>query len=249
MALFDASDWSSRILALFPKRWSSSDAKTSNLGILASIPQTTGISLAGVYNEVAYVKLQTRLLTTTDTNLDGKSSDYFGFGNFLRGYVEADPAFALRIQQRLIAPLPTIAGIQEIVSGVILAGAQAAILQPMALDEQGALDEFGSLDGGTLTNLAQGLPTITVFDYQSNPSLSVLVGLTPNAGQFAILFNFPNALSASNWFAGVSFAGVNTFAGSPSYQIMSSPSPGISAIVNAIKAAGTTPVYVSNIVS
>jgi hypothetical protein len=207
-----------------------------------------GNGIAGLDFETQQTLAANRLETCQGGMLDSWANDYIGAGIWVRGPQESDAAYYSRILLWLTAPMTTLYGIQELLQAFINAWVTATYLESLALDVSGALDEFGALDGNVLQNVYGVLPTINVFDWQSNSTLcSEISGFVQDTGTFVILFTFPSTYSAVNWFAGVSFAGVDTYAASQEYTIISAPTPQIAQLVNTIKGAGTQPLYVSNV--
>ena len=217
-------------------------------GVAYNLGYGFGSGVFAVDYETQQTLAANRLQSCTGGMIDSWANDFIGYGIWPRGSQESDSAYSARILLWLQAPMTTLYGMQELLQSFIYSQATASFLQPLALDEQGALDEFGALDGNVLANNVGLLPTIKVFDYQSDPTLCVQIsGFAQDEGQFVILFNFANAANANNWFAGVSFAGVSTFAGASSYVVIGAPTTQIAAIVSAVKGAGTWPLYVANI--
>ena len=235
-------------MGVLPKDDFPPSALTSG-GVAYGLGYAFGSGMFAIDYETQQTLAADRIQSCTGGMIDSWANDFIGYGIWPRGSQETDPAYMARILLWLQAPMTTLYGIQELVQSFIYSQATASLLQPLALDTQGALDEFGALDGNVLANNIGLLPTIQVVDYQSNSTIcNQISGFVQDEGQFVIVFNFANSISANNWFAGVSFAGVNTFAGVNDYTVISAPTTQIASIVNAVKADGTWPLYVSNVV-
>lgn len=218
-------------------------------GIAYAIGSGFSGALAAIDYEQQLVLGAARLVSSTGLALDSWANDFIGPGVWSRGPQEGDVAYLARIILWLQTRKGTLQGIQTLLQAYIIGQADpAALTGSMALDTSGALDEVGALDGASLASaaFASALPTVTCFDYQSDFQLSQLVGLTQDAGQFAILLTFPNKSQQTQWFAGFSFAGVNTFAADPQYTQLTSVPSGIQDLVKTIKILGTLPVYFTN---
>ena len=91
MATGDQQDMAARIRAQLPWNWFPDDAP-----VLDTVLHGLGAAWAWVYDLLAYVRLQTRIRTATDSNLDLISLDFFGDG-LPRRVAETDAAFRRRI--------------------------------------------------------------------------------------------------------------------------------------------------------
>ena len=244
-----------RLTSLLPQSWFSSAALTTNAGvnnngIVGSIMQGVGAVLALIYNQLQYAKLQSRLATASDVQVDLASIDFFAYG-WPRYYGETDRAFATRIIQRLLWPQPTLIGIADAVNSWLYGLQFLPKMPPLGADTYGATDTSGSLDapyanrvqppgigldtydyldltgGLDVSTVQTNPPSVYVFDYASDPVTSALVGITATNGEFGIFFNYP----------GYPISAIHA---------ISSYSPTLTYIVNYVKAEGMTPVYCSN---
>lgn len=257
-ASFSPTDWANRVAALFPVPWRSTAALTvsgpaATNGILGSLMQGIGYGLASVWAQLVYAKMQTRLATATDTNLDAASVDFFGAGLFPRATGEPDRAYQARIQAALFYDC-TIPGITRLVQMFLanftnaapnqllmgfdtqggadtaagiddpVAPTQNAPAQMMSMDTSGGVDTWGVLDVAA----PQGeLPTVIVFDQQTNPTLCAAVTPTPIvAPSFGIYLQYAN------------------YANTP--KVVAPPSPILAALVNLYRATPCIPVYCAN---
>lgn len=100
-----------RFLDLVPDDWVEDTAKKIN-GWLYLLGAAAGQTLADCYTALAYVALQTRIATATDTNLDAISNDFFG-GAFPRNNGESDTAFRARLRAAIFQNKATRAGMQS----------------------------------------------------------------------------------------------------------------------------------------
>lgn len=119
MAAFDQNDWAARLINKVPKSWFLRptafivNATRATNGLAGSILYGIASAFAYAWNGLlAYAKLQTRISSMTDSNLDGTSSDFFG-PLLPRAPQEQDPPFSLRIREQVVAPLSTRPGIQD----------------------------------------------------------------------------------------------------------------------------------------
>ncbi len=255
MPLYDSGDFSRRVAALFPQSWVSQQALVTNSspltnGVFGSFCQSTGVGLSYVYNLLVYAKLQMRLATATDKNLDQASLDFFSFGGLPRAAGESDASFSNRIRQQLTLPQPTLAGIQSVVTLYLQAfTVQNLATQVLGLDVSGALDVAGSLDG--FASAIPNIPQVNVFDQQSNPYLSSQINLVPP--QFCIDFMYVGYLTTDGFFLGRShidplvYSKRETHVISTRLTVVPPLSSGLDALVNQIKAAGCQPIYANNI--
>jgi len=110
-ALYDAADFYGRLASTYPKRWagrkafgapSASGARDAGLfyALLFSVAQYGFSYLMTIWS---YVRLQARLATATDANLDIASTDFFG-SRLPRLPGELDPVFSKRLRAKIVAP-------------------------------------------------------------------------------------------------------------------------------------------------
>ncbi len=190
-----------------------------------------------------------RLVTSTGSALDSWAQDFIGPGVWSRGPSEGDTDYLARIMLWLQTKKGTLNGIQTLLRAYLTASIDLATLGgALTLDSGGALDIVGALDSRGGVDLTLILPSISVFDYQSDAALSAAVGLVRDEAQFCILFSYPNTTPPALWYAGIAHIGVDTFLGSPAYYTITSTQapPGIDALVQVIKIIGSKPIYVSN---
>lgn len=266
MALFDWSDWNSRIVRLFPKSWAGGQL-APNAFTISGTPDTNGrlgsviAGLAGgvktspsglpfISSQLAYAKLQTRMATITDTNVDQVALDWFA-GVVPRVTNEPDRAYASRLLLTLTADCPSIPGLTKIIQAYITAFITYSPVQaPLAADTSGAADTVGGADvvaatgnspapamgedtfgGGDTFGFTDqqpsigGIPTIEVFDETSDPTAAAFISL--HDPEFCIFLDYANA-SVSEITRGQPFT------------------EQLAILVNAFSAPGTIPVYASN---
>jgi len=143
---YDQGDWTYRLLSLFPRSWASDQAFAVG-GLLYSVFNAIAGPFASLYAMLAYVKLQTRIKTATDINLDQISSDFFG-GTLPRLPSETDDHFRIRILNALLGNATTRAGIAAALSNV---GFTFKIVEDgnvndiISLGRSGGLGTFGAL--------------------------------------------------------------------------------------------------------
>lgn len=170
-----------------------------------------------------------RVQTCVGSDLDTWAADFLGH-YFVRPTGATNSQWYALVLACLQIPKCTIAGIQAIVTAWIQwIAAEFGALQPLALDDSGALDTGGGYLDTPTTSAIQGYPSILVFDAQSNPTLSAALSpaVTTTSGQFVVYFRYPGYTDAT-------------------ISIIRPLTPLLSTIVGLWKAAGTTPVYAAN---
>jgi len=250
VASFDSNDFGRRLGLLVPQSWFTTAALQPGgtaYGILGGV----GSGLASVYGNLVYTKMQTRLTTATDTNLDNAALDFFGPGVLPRAAGESDLSYAFRIRTQVTVPQPTLAGIQRVVTLYLLAFTSANLAsRVLALDVGGGLDVFGVLDG--FSQNTPSIPSVSVFDAQSNPALAATVSPTPiTAPKFCILLTYKNPSGINGFFAGrthltstaIPTANRQSYVLPNKVVIGNAISVGFDALVRQVKAAGTIPIY------
>jgi hypothetical protein len=232
VALLDWTDYGNRVKALFPKSWAGAQL-APNAWNVTGTPATNGrlgsltYGLVGglqsapsglpfISTQLAYAKLQCRMLTITDTNVDQVGLDWF------RNVVprvpgELDRAYASRLVLTLTAGCPSIPGLTKILqaylsawlaapnqsvpfaddtsggvdqanSGLDSGGLGQVSAVPIAVDTSGAVDTWGYLDqASSATSL--GGPAVYIFDHTSDPATSAIVGITDP--QFGVALVYP----------------------------------------------------------
>lgn len=105
---------------------------------------------AWLYSLLAYVKLQQRIATATDVNLDIIALDYFG-QNLTRLLNESDTQYRARIKANLLAPKATRAAVSAAVEN--LTGVAPFIFEPRNTTDTGG---YGASGGQDATGLAYG---------------------------------------------------------------------------------------------
>ena len=247
MATFDGEDWGVRIRALFPNPWTSTAANTNTgnpqtSGIFYALTRGAGDNLATAYQQMQYVKNQTRLASATEINIDNASIDLFGSLQ-PRQPLESDLNFATRMRQTLIAPLGTVQGIQQVVASYIgynPGALQGSIYQLFGLDTSGGLETFGGLDGFNAQSVI--LPKVYVFDQMTDPVLAAKLNIVPP--QFCVLLLY-NAGNAPGLYAGRSYAG-RDYMVNAKLRLGPPLTSALATLVNASKVPGSTAIYGSN---
>lgn len=151
MASFDWTDFGSRVVALWPKRWQSSSALSIASGAagrlgavvygLAGGQQTNPSGLPFVYGQLQYVKAQCRFATMTDDQVANQAGlDFFG-GVVPRVPGETANAYASRLVLTLTAGCPSIPGLTKILQAYM----NALLLGPKAAASLGG-DTSGGAD-------------------------------------------------------------------------------------------------------
>lgn len=148
MATGDQQDMLERMKAAIPARWTSDVPSTPLLdGTL------TGIAFvwAYVYSLYTWVKLQTRIATSTGVMLDITALDYFG-GGLRRNPGETDNAFSARIRANLLPPGVTRAAVSQAVKN--LTGVAPIIFEPANTGDTGG---YGGGEAKVWSGMAYGV--------------------------------------------------------------------------------------------
>lgn len=142
-----------RIKAVLPTGWfpTTTPGSPSNSPILDGVLTGLASAWSWLYSLLAYVKLQTRISTATDVNLDIIALDYFGT-SLQRLVNETDTAFRGRIKANLLAPKATRAAVSLAVQQ--LTGVVPFIFEPRKTTDTGG---YGHLGGENATGLAYGM--------------------------------------------------------------------------------------------
>jgi len=244
-----ADQYLQRLIQVFPGPWAGEAAYQPG-GNLYAILYMFATVLAETNDQLAYVDLQKRIATATDTNLEAIANDFFGPG-YTRSLIlapsgtylipETDAVFSQRIRTDIVAPKNTLAAIAAKVNEYLQTYYTAEVVGEqnlLGLDTAGGVDTIGALDGRP--NDLPRIPIATAFDLQSNPTLAATVGLTTS--QFCILLTY-GGLVKEGWFLGQSYLGQNTYIINPSIQVISPPTDELDAVVEAAKAYGFQQVY------
>lgn len=237
------------LFAVFPVPWAGDPAYNST-GTLFALASVYAYSIAKLRAATTYTNAQKRISTAFGDNLDAISNDIFGPNVFPRRYVvaglnivrEADGSFRTRILAAIVAPNNTLVAIQNAVASYLVTGYAADVaanVQTIGLDATGGLDSRGALDG--VSSTVPVIPSVLVYDLQSNPVLSARSNLQP--GQFVVGF----------YYGGLTFSGLFLDYSRLDYSYMILPASkiitppiGVSKLVNSVKATGMQPVYVDN---
>lgn len=123
MATGDANDIIGRLQRWLPTRWFPTDVGTRIYATLAGIASP----LNAVWNQIAYVRQQTRLGTVTDGFADLASFDYLA-DRLPRIAGETDAAYVVRIKANIFLKANTRAAVQAAVESVT--GYPARVIEP-----------------------------------------------------------------------------------------------------------------------
>lgn len=249
---YDTQYFFNRMLRLFPTAWLSDSATMDSTDPFYQVLWAYANQLSRItLNQILYQKLQTRIGSATDINLDQIAADLFG-PEYRRALVlqngalvqESDALFAARIKADAVAARGTIAAIQYKVSEYINTYYTAEVVlntQLLGLDTAGGLDTRGGLDGRASD--IPPIPAVSVFDLQSNPKLAARVGLT--SSQFCVLFTY-GGLTRDGFFVGRTHLGRKSHLLNVSLQVIPPLTSTLDAIVEQFKAMGTQQVYADN---
>jgi hypothetical protein len=101
----ETAGFAARLRALLPYSWfpTTTAGQPSNSPVLDGVLKGYGAVWAGLWQQLQYAILQTRIATATDRFLEMLAADYLGAG-FLRKPGETDTAFQVRIKAAIFAP-------------------------------------------------------------------------------------------------------------------------------------------------
>ncbi len=122
MATGDQDDMQGRLQAVLPRSWF-----PDSTSVLSGVTAGLAAAWSSVWDLFVYVRLQTRIATATEGNLDLIAADYLGPA-FTRRPAETDAAFRARIQRALLTPTATRAAV--VAQLVSLTGNTPAIVEP-----------------------------------------------------------------------------------------------------------------------
>lgn len=179
MATGSTTDIVNRIKAVLPTGWfpTTPTGSPSNSPILDGVLTGLASSWSWLYSLLAYVKLQTRIATATDVQLDMISLDYFGY-NLRRLVNEADTPFRARIKANLLAPKGTRAAVSAAVQQ--LTGFKPYIFEPKRATDTGG---YGTHGGANVTGLGYGVAG--GYGSLNLPFQAFVVARRPNGGGIA----------------------------------------------------------------
>lgn len=165
----DTSDIFARLKTALPLRWFGSAADTVPIidGVLWGIASL----LSFAYSLYAYAKLQTRILTATDTWLDLIAADFFG-GTVARGAGQSDAGFRAAILANMFRAKAT----RQAISSILyqLTGVVPTIIETWRPADTGAY--------GSLTMLAFGPDGYAVAGAYGNTTLACQLFITSAPG-------------------------------------------------------------------
>lgn len=107
MATGDADDFAWRLRRVLPTGWFPDSAPT-----LDTILQGMGTIWAALYNQLAFVRAQARIATSTGIWLDMAATDFLG--RFPRRLNEPDASYSLRIRREIVRPRNTRSAIIQV---------------------------------------------------------------------------------------------------------------------------------------
>lgn len=220
--------------ALWPTGWIDPNGKNALLiaKVLASLIYTLG-------QQVALITSGERLLSSAGALVDSWANDFFG-NTLPRFRNEPDTSYIARIESELQSDNTTLAAIASKTRAFLVLQATFNQQQVFALDTSGGLDTYGGLDdAGTSTVV----PTVSAFDWQSDPDRSALIGL--GHGQVCVLFTYPG-VTKTGFFAGQSYLGYSSYLLTAQIRVVGAPSALIDAYVQSVVALGIEVVYADN---
>ena len=144
MAIGDQSDALSRLNAVLPP-WFGNDETP----ILTGLLNAYAYAGSALYAENAYVQLQMRITTATDTNLDLIAVDFFGINGLPRSPGEGDTSYRNRILATILEERATRRGMVNVLTNIT--GNAPLIFEPMRPADGGGYSVAGcgySVAGG-----------------------------------------------------------------------------------------------------
>lgn len=181
MATGDQNDVVGRLKAVMVRGWfpTTTPGASSNTPVLDGVLAGIASMWAWLYSLLAYVKLQTRIRTATDVNLDIIAQDYFG-PNLTRLVNEGDAQYRFRIKENLLAPKDTRAAVSAAVENVT--GVAPFIFEPRNTGDTGG---YGASGGPDNTGLAYG--AAGGYGCLALPFQAFIIAQRPSGGGIAIV--------------------------------------------------------------
>lgn len=252
----DITTFAAQLKQMYPGPWTGDDAKVR--GVFNGVMRALSVAHGDMSVEAAYVGLQNRLATATDSNVEAIAKDFltlvfprFTLVTGVQGVLETDRQYATRVKNQIIGLENTVASIQKAVTTYLNTGYQYEIAikaQVLGLDSRGSIDGWGALDGRSSTT--PPIPLVSVFDKQSDPVRSARLNV--GDGQFAIILSY-GLVVQDGFFLGGSTAtnsnshlGAETYLVTPGYFPIPPPTSYLAALVESIKAAGCKPLWFDN---
>jgi hypothetical protein len=203
------------------------------------VAMTMGAMLASIQTNLSALAADVALPSCMGAAIDSWAADFFG-NTLPRFPQEPDASYVARIIAQLSPFNCVLLAIQTKVLAYLQLQALYGLKEILALDQSGALDTFGGLDGAGSQVI---VPVVTAFDRQSDPVRSALVGLQP--GQVCILLSYPG-LAQQGFILGQAVLGTSALI-SPAIQTVSAPNSAVDAYVRAfVKASGIDIVWCDN---
>jgi hypothetical protein len=150
----DQQDMIARLRAVLPTRWFPDSAPVLD-GLLSGL--ASGWSWA--YQQLLYVKAQTRIATATDVWLDIIANDYFG-GRLARRVGQSDGALRNRIQRELFRERGTRGTIIDMLND--LTGRAPLVFEPARTTDTGGYATLTGAGGGVGYGKAGGWGSLTL---------------------------------------------------------------------------------------
>lgn len=184
MSTGDQADILNRLQRVMPRNWFAPLSVPIRDAVLSGFAN----ALAFIYSGIAYVKLQTRLATTTDGFLDLYALDFFGT-TLQRQANQGDASFRGSITSFLFRHRSTRNAIIEVIQQLV--GTTPLVIEPNRASDTGAY--------GNATNLAYSVPGagvwgsnsmpyecfVTVFVPQGSIGVPFIAGYTDPEGAYA----------------------------------------------------------------
>ncbi len=144
----DLKDMAARLRAVLPARWFPDHSP-----VLDGVLNGLAAGWRWAYQQLQYVKAQTRLATATDIWLDVIASDFFG-SRLVRRTGQGDAAFRARIQLELFRERGTRGAVVAVLYD--LTGRAPAVFEPARTTDTGGYASFAGAGGGAAYGIAGG---------------------------------------------------------------------------------------------
>lgn len=231
---------------LYPRGWFTAEASAPG-GNAYAVALLFGSGLAKVDSLAQIVQGALRLPSCQGSQIDSWAYDFFGEYLF-RFAGEPDSAYIGRIIAMLRLPKTTLGAIKYVVQAYYAAiqyELAPNAVQNLTFDQAGGYDSRGAFDETFQTPEGPPIiPTIDVFDAQSNPHLAQLYGIVPT--EFCISIGDPPAKASELAYdtQGSYDTGQGGFDEKAGYVVSdAAPDPRLGAMVNFVKAEGFKPIY------
>lgn len=144
-----ADQWASRVVRLFPRKWSGDQARKLG-GILFAICYAIGDTHTAIQDQLLYAFNASRIATAEDEALDRVCADFFDPDDLFRLPGEPDSSFRIRIYANLFPAGATRAAIIKALT--LLTGFPPRLIEPWSVIDCASLDTHSYADIDTVDN-------------------------------------------------------------------------------------------------